>query len=130
MEEPINTIKDGYLKRNFITIPTASATLSLTESMKRSLEVYEARKKKLESYAKNPKADKAYIRECDLHLQADAYLYNYALQLIDRLEVVEERVSVEFDSINTRFIQEIEENKKLITENIALRKQLRINATH
>ncbi len=132
MEEPINIIQDGYLKRNFITIPTATATLSLQEAMKRSLQVYNKRKKRLEAYARKPKVDKLYLFDLDQELSADADLYNYALKLIERLDVVERGAGLEFDQINNKLIAELAENMKLIEENRSLRKQIAAlrNGTH
>lgn len=125
MSEQIETINaDGYLKRNFLSIPTATAALTLQEAMKRSLEVYQQRKAKLDAYAKNPKADQAYLRECDRNLKADVDLYNYSLQLIDRIEVSEKNASLEFDTLNAQLIREMAENIKLINENVSLRCQL------
>ena len=132
MEEPINTIKDGYLKRNFITVPTATAALSLQEAMKRSLQVYNQRKRRLDVYARKPKVDKGYLFDLDQELSADADLYNYALKLIERLDVVERGAGLEFDQINNKLIAELAENMKLIEENRSLRKQIVAlrNGTH
>jgi hypothetical protein len=124
MSEIIETIEDGYLKRNFISIPAATSAMTLQEAMKRSLEVYQKRKAKLDAYAKKPKADKAYIQEIHWQLQADVDLYNSSAQMINDVDDLEKQTGREVDHLNERLILALDENVSLLNQVVALRVQL------
>jgi len=124
MSDVIETLENGYLKRNFISIPAATSALTLQEAMKRSLEVYHERKKKLDAYAKKAKADQAFIREIHFQLQADVDLYNSAAQMINDIDHLEKQAGVEFDTLNGKLISALDENVNLLKQVISLRQQL------